>query len=230
MNKEHNQPNQNGAQDQDRKEPILVSGGLFVVFEGIDGTGKSTQLHMLAEKLEQLGYAVVPTCEPTDGTYGKKIRELFVDRKSVSQGEELELFIADREQHVQEVIAPALKDGRIVVCDRYYLSTLAYQGANGIDPDLIMDKNKDFPVPDLAIILEIDPALGIRRIRNQRNESPDTFEGESNLRKVAAIFSSMQHPYIERINGSDTIENIHRQVVNAVTEKLSHKRVRSINN
>ena len=228
MSAEHNQPDKMIAQDSDRKEPILVAGGLFIVFEGIDGTGKSTQLHLLAEKLQQLGYAVVATREPTDGIYGKKIRELFVDRQTVSHDEELELFIADRDQHVQEVIAPALTDGCIVVCDRYYLSTVAYQGANGIDPDFIMEKNKDFPVPDLAIILEIEPAQGIRRIQNQRNESPDTFEGESNLRKVAAIFSSMQHLYINRINGSDTIESVHKQVVNAVIEKLSQKTVRTV--
>jgi len=209
-----------------REGPILVAGGLFVIFEGIDGTGKSTQLHLLAEKLQQLGYAVVSTREPTDGPYGQKIRGLFVDRGTVSQEEELELFIADRDQHVQEVIAPALADGCVVVCDRYYLSTIAYQGANGMDPDIISRKNKNFPVPDLAIILEIEPAKSIHRIQNQRNETPNTFEEESNLRKVAAIFDSMQHSYIKRIGAADSIENVHQQVLNAVEETLANKRIR----
>lgn len=221
------EPGKMDEQDTGREGPILVDGGLFVVFEGIDGTGKSTQLHLLAEKLQQLGYAVVSTREPTGGPYGKKIRELFVDRASVSQEEELELFIADRAQHVQEVVAPALKDGCVVVCDRYYLSTVAYQGANGLDPEMIMQKNENFPVPDLAIILEIEPAQSIHRIQNQRNENPNTFEQESNLRKVAAIFSAMKHPYIKRINGADSIENIHRQVVEAVEESLARKCGRS---
>ena len=215
-------------QNPGRKAPTLVAGGMFIVFEGIDGTGKSTQLHLLAEKLQQLGYAVVTTREPTDGPFGQKIRELFVDRKSVSQEEELELFIADRAQHVQEVIAPALADGCVVVCDRYYLSTVAYQGANGMDPESIMEKNNNFPVPDLAIILEIEPAQGIHRIRNQRNEDPNTFEEESNLRKVAAIFSMMQHLYIRRIDAADSIENVHQQVLSEVKKTLAHKTIQTV--
>jgi len=209
-----------------RKGPILVPGGLFIVFEGIDGTGKSTQLHLLAEKLKQLGYAVVTTREPTDGPYGRKIRELFVDRTTVSHTQELELFIADRDQHVQEVITPALADGCVVVCDRYYLSTVAYQGANGLDIDFILNKNKDFPAPDLAIIIEIDPAQGIYRIQNQRNEQPNTFEEEKNLIKVAKIFASMQQDFIIRINGSDSIENVHCQVFEVVEKVLNQKAVR----
>jgi dTMP kinase len=210
--------------------PKLLKGGMFIVFEGIDGTGKSTQLHLLAESLNRLGYAVVTTKEPTDGPYGRKIRELFVDRGSVSQEEELEFFIADRQQHVQEVIAPALADGCIVLCDRYYLSTVAYQGANGIDPDLIMSRNKSFPEPDLAIILEIDPSQGIHRIKNLRNEHPNSFEEESNLRKVAAIFATLQHGYILRINGSDTIDKVHSSILGAVKRKLAARTIEAMEN
>jgi thymidylate kinase len=78
-------------------------------------------------------------------------------------------------------------------------------------------------VSDLAIIFEIEPSKGILRILNQRNEHPDTFEGEENLRKVASIFASMEQSYITRINGSDSIENVHRQVFEAVTKVLSRK-------
>lgn len=205
------------------KWPLLIPGGLFIVFEGIDGTGKSTQLHLLAEKLRELGYAVVATREPTNGPYGQKIRELFVDRGAVSREEELELFIADREQHVKEVIAPALADGCVVVCDRYYLSTIAYQGANGMDPGFILQKNADFPVPDLAIILEIEPARGIQRIQDQRQELPNTFEGEADLHKVAAIFAAMQQEYITRINGSGSIEKVHHLVLETVAKVLARK-------
>ena len=124
---------------------------------------------------------------------------MFVDRGAVSLEEELELFIADRDQHVKEVIAPALADGCVVICDRYYLSTIAYQGANGMDQTLIMKKNEAFPVPDLAIILEIEPAQGIYRIQNHRNEHPNSFEEEASLQKVAAIFASMQQDYTHRL-------------------------------
>jgi len=178
---------------------------------------------LLSEELRQLGYAVLATREPTDGPYGKKIRELFLDRGSVSQEEELELFIADRAEHVKEVIAPALADGCVVVCDRYYLSTVAYQGANGLNQDLILEKNKNFPVPDLAIILEIDPAQGIHRIQNQRNEHPNSFEQEANLQKVAEIFGAMQQDYIKRINGSGSIEHVHHLVFEAVAKVLAQK-------
>ena len=210
-------------QNAGQQAPIQVNGGMLIVFEGIDGTGKSTQLHLLAKRLKELGYAVVSTREPTDGPYGRRIRELFVDRGTVSQEEELELFIADRDQHVRDVIAPALADGCVVLCDRYYLSTVAYQGANGFEPDFIMRKNRRFPVPDLAIIFEMDPAQGILRIRNQRNEHPNTFEDESNLRKVAAVFASMKQSFIRRINAMDTIENIHDQVFGAVKRALASK-------
>ena len=223
MNSVDFRSSQMDEQDSVQKGPLLIAGGLFIVIEGIDGTGKSTQLHLLAEKLRQLGYAVVATREPTSGPYGQKIRELFVDRGAVSQEEELELFIADRDQHVKEVIAPALADGCVVICDRYYLSTIAYQGANGMDLDLILKKNADFPVPDLAVILEIEPAHGIRRIQNQRHEHPNTFEQEANLQKVAEIFASMQHNYIERINGLDSIENVHRHMFEAVSKVLAQK-------
>src|SRR5210317_1135203 len=99
MNTEYAGSEQMNMEDLSGKGEILIDGGLFVVFEGIDGTGKSTQLHLLADKLQKMGYAVVSTREPTDGPFGQKIRKLFVDRKVVSSEEELELFIADRDQH-----------------------------------------------------------------------------------------------------------------------------------
>ena len=100
---------------------------------------------------------------------------------------------------------------------------MAYQGANGIDPESILAKNRDFPVPDLAIILEIDPPAGIQRIEKQRREEPNTFEKEANLQEVAKIFAAMPQEYIERINGSGTIEEIHGLVLETVTRVLARK-------
>lgn len=209
-------------------EHLRIPGGLFIVFEGIDGTGKSTQVGLLAEKLRQLGYAVVATREPTDGPYGQRIRKLFHDRAAVTRDEELELFIADRTQHVRQVIAPALAEGRVVISDRYYLSTVAYQGANGGDPELILRKNADFPQPDLAIILEVDPARSIHRIKNQRHEKPNTFEGEENLRRVAGIFAAMDQDFIWRVDGTGSVEEVHGRAFGAVAELLVRKTGRII--
>ena len=211
-----------------RERPLRIPGGMFIVFEGIDGTGKSTQVRLLADKLRQLGYVVVATREPTEGPYGQKIRKLFVNRQTVTKNEELELFIADRNLHVNEVISPALAEGCVVISDRYYLSTVAYQGANGMDQDLILQKNEDFPVPDLAIILEIDPVQGIHRIQNQRNEHPNSFEDEANLQKVAKIFGAMEQNFIKRINGSGTIEEVHNKIFEEVKSLLARKNIESM--
>ena len=203
----------------------ILPGGLFIVFEGIDGTGKSTQINLLADDLKELGYSVVTTCEPTNGPYGQKIRQLFVNRAAVSHEEELELFMADRRQHVEAVIRPALAMGKVVLSDRYYLSTVAYQGANGLDPDDILVRNKAFaPIPDLALILEIEPAVGIHRIQKHRQELPNTFEEESNLHRVATIFSNLREEYISRIDASRTVDEVHQQIMLEVKRLLDSKK------
>jgi len=203
----------------------ILPGGLFIVFEGIDGTGKSTQINLLADDLKELGYSVVTTCEPTNGPYGQKIRQLFVNRAAVSHEEELELFMADRRQHVEAVIRPALAMGKVVLSDRYYLSTVAYQGANGLDPDDILARNKAFaPIPDLALILEIEPAVGIHRIQKHRQELPNTFEEESNLHRVATIFSNLREEYISRIDASRTVDEVHQQIMLEVKRLLDSKK------
>ncbi len=146
--------------------------GLLIAFEGIDGTGKSTQLQLLASFLQELGCRVITTREPTDGPFGRRIRELYVDRDSCSPEEELELFIEDRRQHVQELIEPQLRAGSIVLTDRYYFSTAAYQGAAGMDVEGIFTRNGFAPVPDLVILLTMDPEVSIARIREGRGEVP----------------------------------------------------------
>ena len=119
--------------------------GLLIVFEGTDGTGKSTQVQLLSQYLQDQGYPVVVTREPTEGQYGRKIRSLYMHRNTCSREEELELFLADRREHVQQLLAPALTQGKIILCDRYFLSTAAYQGARGFDPENILRMNRVCP-------------------------------------------------------------------------------------
>lgn len=196
--------------------------GTFIVFEGIDGTGKSTQINLLAHVLRRFGHDVVVTREPTDGSFGQKIRELYQKRSTMSPDEELELFIQDRREHIDTLIGPALTAGKIVLCDRYFLSTAAYQGGAGCSPAAIIDLHRFAPKPDLAIIIEVSPRACIRRITENRGDQLNDFEQLESLKKVDSIFKEMDLPYIERIDGSAAEEEVHRQVVGLIDKLLPH--------
>lgn len=194
--------------------------GRLIVFEGIDGTGKTTQIPLLADYLTNLGHKVQVTREPTTGQYGQKIRELYVQRTSVSREEELQLFIADRREHIEQLVMPALEKGEIVLCDRYYLSTAAYQGANGFDPMEIIKLNQFAPEPDIALIFEVSVDTSLERITNGRGEQLNDFEQEESLTRVSRIFSDLDLPFIRRINAEKPIEEVHKSVVEAVKPVL----------
>ncbi len=194
--------------------------GKLIVFEGIDGTGKSTQLPLLADTLRQRGYTVVATREPTDGNYGQQIRRLYTERTTSSPEEELALFIADRKEHVAKVITPALQRGDVVLCDRYYFSTAAYQAGDHFTPEEILRQNAFAPEPDLALIFEQPVAVSLARITKSRGEQLNDFEQEQNLQKVSAVFTSLDMPCIRRINATEDIKTIHHQVVATVTALL----------
>ncbi|MEN8190277.1 MAG: dTMP kinase [Thermodesulfobacteriota bacterium] len=197
-----------------------LQNGYLIVFEGIDGTGKSTQLKLLADFLRNRGHRVVETREPTDGPYGRKIRQHFANRSQLSLEEELELFIDDRRHHVEELITPELARGSVILCDRYYLSTGAYQGAAGLNVDDILKKNSFAPPPDLAIFLTAPIATGIERITSGRGETLNDFEQEESLTRVAELFDQMAFPYIRRIDATGTINQIHQAVCRSVLSML----------
>ncbi len=186
--------------------------GLLIVFEGIDGTGKSTQIRLLAEYLTQLDFPVVTTREPTDGPLGKQIRELYSRRDQVSREKELELFINDRRWHVDQLINPALAENKIVLCDRYYYSTAAYQGAAGCNPEDIFRKNSFAPRPDLVLLLVVPPKIGIHRIQKIRGESLNDFEQEEQLEKVASFFDGFADDCIRRIDGTEGIDDVQAEI------------------
>jgi len=198
--------------------------GILIAVEGIDGTGKSTQVRRIADYLREKGCKVVETREPTDGPFGRKIRQLFVDRGQCSPQEELELFVEDRRQHVRNVIAPALADGCIVVTDRYYFSTAAYQGAAGHDPGAIFAKNSFAPEPDLVILLTMEPQASLARIRELRGEELNDFEQEEQLHRVAALFSSFSNACIKRINADAPLERVGQEIRKSVESLLQDKK------
>lgn len=194
--------------------------GILIAIEGIDGTGKSTQLRLLARYLRDRGCPVVETREPTNGPFGRRIRELFVNRGSCTLEDELHLFIEDRREHVRAVIAPALAQGQVVLTDRYYFSTAAYQGAAGMDPAAVFARNAFAPRPDLVILLTMRPESSLKRIRESRGEELNDFEQEDQLRRVAELFASFGDPCITRIAAEGPLDNVAKEIQRAVDHLL----------
>lgn len=192
--------------------------GKLVAIEGIDGAGKSTQARLLAEVLERYGLPVVLTREPTDGVYGARIRSAAASGTRLPASEELELFGKDRAEHVDGVILPALESGKWVVTDRYFLSTAAYQGARGLDPESILASNEaNFPAPDCALVLELAVRDGLVRVEDRGTR--DAFESEETLDAVAQAFASLQRPYIEHIDAAQEPAAVFRAILVALASR-----------
>ncbi|MCK5141716.1 MAG: dTMP kinase, partial [Candidatus Heimdallarchaeota archaeon] len=163
--------------------------GLFVCFEGIDGSGKTTHSRLIVERLCALGYDAVYTTEPTRWSEpGKKLRESFFAPTRLPVEEEFKLFLKDRLFHVKSEVIPLLNDGKIVVSDRYYFSSVAYQGARGLDWQYILEENEKIAIePHLVIFLDLPVDVALDRIASERKEGINTFEKEESLRKVKDI-------------------------------------------
>ena len=167
-----------------------IPGGLLVVVEGIDGTGKSTVAATLAQWCGERGLACVFSKEPTSLSYGQKLRE-SAETGRLSLDEELELFRLDRKEHVERSIGPALEEESIVILDRYYWSNAAYQGARGVDYNAIIRENEAIaPVPDLILFMDIDVKESLARIHG-RGDVPNSFEKLEYQEKVQAIFRAL---------------------------------------
>jgi dTMP kinase len=197
-----------------------LSRGFFIVFEGLDGAGKTTQVRRLAEHLQQEGYDVVCLKEPTDGPWGQKLRWLARQgRQEVTPATELAWFLEDRRQDVAQNLQPALARRQVVLLDRYYFSTMAYQGALGGDPEAIRAQNEAFaPPPDLLFLLDIAPAQGLQRV--QQDREPDDFERLDYLERVAAVFAAMRFPYLRRLPATLAPEVIHAHIWQEVQAAL----------
>jgi len=200
----------------------VVKRGSFIVFEGIDGCGKSTHVTLLGEALRVAGHEVCVTREPTHGPFGEKIRACARSGRSVAPASELAWFVEDRRQHVEQVIAPALARGAVVVCDRYYLSTVAYQGARGLSAaQILLDSERRFPTPDLVLLLTLDLDLAQRRLATRGGPGEPGFESCAFQKRVEEIFRGLALPYLERIDAAGSIEQVQQRIQAVVRERLA---------
>ena len=201
-----------------------VNRGLLIVFEGIDGSGKSTQCRMLADLLNKKGIANISLAEPTRGKWGMKIRQLLAKgRNGISSNEELEWFMNDRREDVKQNIEPALKAGKVVLMDRYYFSTAAYQGALGFDPEKIRVDNERFaPIPDRVLIFHNSPEKSLERIESSREEK-SAFEKRDYLIEVQTIFKSFTGPNIRYVSSDSSLEKVYEQVLCEVQDLFEVK-------
>ena len=192
---------------------------MIIAIEGIDGSGKTTIANFLKKELERLGYKVELLKEPGDSVWGKKLKNSL--RKRLPPDEELKLFILDRKYNVEKFILPALKSGRVVILDRYYYSTLAYQGALGFDINSIKKQNESFaPKPDLVIILDVDPSKATTRIKKKRELNE--FERIDYLNKVRKLFLSIKDDNIVVVNANKDLESVKDEVKRIVLKKLKN--------
>jgi len=181
--------------------------GFLLVLEGIDGAGKSTLARRLEGWCQTRGLSVVRSREPTDGPDGQTLRRTAQTGRLAPE-EELALFLKDRGEHVATLIAPALARGEIVILDRYYFSTAAYQGARGLDAEGIIRANEAFaPVPDLVLLLDVEPGQSHARI-GSRGEGVDQFEGASYLAEVRRIFLSLMRPFFRRVDATRDADTV----------------------
>jgi len=196
-----------------------VNRGSLIVFEGVDGSGKSTQLALLAETMRSAGREVVETGEPYDCEWGRKIREMARSGQGVAPEQELEWFLEQRRVHVRDLVGPSLAAGRIVLSDRYFLSTVAYQGARGLDAErLLAECEAEFPIPDLVLLLEIDAGSGLRRVAERGGPREPAFEERAFLERVAAIFHGLDRDYIARIAADGEIPAVQQRVLSEVRQ------------
>lgn len=198
--------------------------GLFITFEGADGCGKTTQIKLLDEYLRSKGYKTLLTREPGSKGLGEKLREILLNYDGeVSPVAESFLFLADRAQHVDCIIKPALEEGTIVLCDRHTDSTLAYQGyGRGLDLEEIRNLNKIATSglkPDITIVLDVDIETSQKRVGAEKDRMESAgIEFFKRVRNGFLEIAKQEPNRVKVINSADTIENIHKKVVELIAK------------
>ena len=213
--------------------------GYFIVFEGIEGCGKTTQISLLGEYLKKKGLPVIVTREPGGTAIGDEIRKILLSAKNadIAPETELLLYTASRVQHLQQLITPALSAGTMVLCDRFFDATAAYQGyGEGIDLKLVRQMQKTFfsdIIPDLTILLECSAELGLGRSRRRiKSEGKESAEGRFEEKELA-FHERVRNGYLElarmeperffMVNGEQAVASVHQGICTAVEQRLREK-------
>jgi len=210
--------------DNNGEDLVTRPRGLFITFEGGEGAGKTTLIDRVYEELTAKGHLALRTLEPGGTALGKDIRKLLLhqDKSPICRQSELFLYLADRAQHVQEMIVPALDEGKIVLCDRFNDSTLAYQGAaRSLNIDLLRGlclAATDGLVPDLTLYLDLDPKVGLSRA--QAKKTYDRLEAEDIAfhTKVREAFLSLAKDEPDRFHVLDASKDVDSVYVAAMKE------------
>jgi dTMP kinase len=191
---------------------VCVRRGVFIVFEGLDGSGISTQAAFLEKHLREEGYSTLLTKEPTTGLIGGMIREALKESWNASYKSIQLLFCADRARHLEEVILPAIAKGKIVICDRYIFSTLAYGFASGVDTHWLYNVNREFRMPDLTVYIDVSPDISVSRLEKGRNHR-ELFEKRETLSRVRKAYLNLAKRFkFKIVNGENGIEDTSREV------------------
>jgi len=192
--------------------------GFFVCIEGLDGCGKTTQAKLLVKRLKNRGYDVIYTAEPSLGKIGQFIKKHCLHgAKRVSSIVEALLFAADRFEHVERDVIPALNEGKLVVSDRYVYSSLAYQGAAGLDLKWIEKINEHALRPDLAFFVDVKPEIVIKRLKPKKS----VMENLETQRKVREVYTKfVEKGELTKIDGNRSKKEVSNDILKAVLNFL----------
>ncbi len=188
--------------------------GTFIVFEGLDGSGQSTQAEFLRHHFEDNKDSVILTKEPTeDSESGRMVRKVLRKEEKIEPDELQKLFVQDRKEHLNNLIIPNLKNGKFVISDRYFLSTCAFGGIN-LDMEWLIELNNEFILPNTTFLLNVDPKICLDRI-GKRDKGFEFFEEEKKLTKVRENYLKLaeRFPNIYIINGELSVEAVFKEVI-----------------